>query len=91
MSRETPYYFECQCADSRHLLRFHLDPMEDHWPGELWAEILLNPWKPWYRRLWGAVQYVFGKPCGDFGSWMMLGDDVDRLMDMLQEHKDNVG
>ena len=85
--RDTPYYFECRCTDSRHLMRFHLEAAEVDWPAELWAEILLNPWKPWYKRLWGAIRYVFGRPCGDFGSWLMHTDDADRLIEMLQEYK----
>lgn len=74
-------YFDCDCSDFRHVFRFVLDADD----GELWLEVQLNLWLPWYLRLWHAVRYVFGKPrmYGHYDVTALRKDDFARLQALL--------
>jgi len=78
-------YMECKCMSSEHLIKFHLDVDE----GELCLDIHLADWKPWYKRIWTALKYVFGykSKYGDFDEVILKDEDVDRLMELLAYQK----
>ena len=75
-------YFDCQCDCSEHVLRFIIDPDD----GQVWTEVYLNPWHPWYQRLWIAIKYVFGHKSkyGAFDCTMLRTDDYPRFINMLE-------
>lgn len=54
------YYFDCQCSDFNHIFRFVLDFND----GEMWLEVHLNKFLPWYQRVWKAIKYIFNKEDG---------------------------
>lgn len=80
MKRE---YFSCQCSDFRHDIRFTLDP-ED---GQLWLEVNLEPIHTWYKRVWIAIKYVFGKDraYGYYDCTLMRTEDYPRLRKLLDK------
>jgi hypothetical protein len=69
-----------------HTLRFTLDTEF----GDLYAEAYLNPWHPWYKRIWLAIKYVLsiGHGVGHFDCWMMNYTDCDKLIALLQRASD---
>lgn len=70
-------YADCQCSDFNHTFRFTLDPSD----GELWLDVRLNRYEPWYRRVWIAVRYVFKRPeaYGHYDITMLREEDYDRI------------
>jgi hypothetical protein len=70
-------YFECQCGSMDHLLRVTVDT-ED---GDLWVEVRLNHYLPWYRRLLSAIKFVF--KAGNNSSFsdcaLLNPEDYDKL------------
>ena len=75
-------YFECQCLLAEHTIRFIYDPEY----GDLYTEIYLHQHKPWYVRIWYALQYIFGpgKGHGHFDSCLMKPQDCTSLIALLQ-------
>jgi hypothetical protein len=57
-------YVECGCESTEHTLRFTYNE-EDN---EVYTEVQLSRWHPWYRRVWLALKYVFGYQC-KYGHW----------------------
>lgn len=58
------HYVECECTSAEHTLRFTIDVDDE----VIYTEVHLNPWQPWYKRVWMAVKYVFGYRC-KYGNW----------------------
>jgi hypothetical protein len=58
------HYVECACESTEHTLRFTYDA-EDN---EVYTEVQLARWHPWYRRVWLALKYVFVYQC-KYGHW----------------------
>lgn len=55
-------YTICVCTDASHTMRFvlfHSDSL-DPYP-ELYVDVQLNQWRPWWSRAWYALLYVLGK------------------------------
>lgn len=77
----THHYFSCQCSDFGHIFRFVLDETD----GEIWLEVNLNVWTPWYARVWHAIRFVFGfkQAYGHFDVTMLRPEDHDRLHALL--------
>lgn len=75
------HYFECQCSDFNHIFRFGLDEVD----GEMWLEVNINPYLPWYKRVWEAVRYVFGRRAayGHYDVTMLCEKDCIRLGTLL--------
>jgi len=72
------HYFDCRCSDFGHTIRFTLDP-ED---GEIYLEIHLDLMRPWYKRWWQGIRYMFGKPasyCGNYDVTCLKPEDFPRL------------
>ena len=77
------HYVECQCSDFNHVFRFVLDEQE----GDVWLEVQLNVWLPWYKRLYHAVRYAFGKPkaYGHYDVTLLRDEDFLRLHVLLDK------
>ena len=75
------HYVECQCSDFNHVFRFVLDERD----GDLWLEVQLNLWRPWYKRLWSAIRFVFGRPeaYGHFDTTHLREEDYVKLHALL--------
>jgi|SRR5579885_805938 len=74
-------YFDCQCSDFGHTIRFVFDPKD----GDVWLEVHLYNWLPWYKRLWAAFLYVIKrhKPYGHYDTTMLRSEDFARLHSLL--------
>ncbi len=72
----------CQCSDFNHVVRFTLDPSD----GEVWLDVRLNHYDPWWKRVWNAVRYVFKRDVayGHYDVTMLREEDYDRLRDLLK-------
>ena len=79
---ETSYY-ECQCADPEHTLRFIYDPDEN----ELYTEVHLSQWHNMFKRMWMAIKYIFGYKCryGCFDCWMLKNEDCEGIKKLLNK------
>lgn len=60
-------YIECECSSLEHTMRLNWDN-ESSEEDAVWFDIYLNQYRPWYKRIWPAIQYVFGHKSkfGDF-------------------------
>jgi hypothetical protein len=76
-------YFDCICHSPEHTLRFVLDLDTDD--PIIYTEIFLNQYRPWYKRIWVAIKYIFGYKCkyGHWDSWELKIEDAKRLAQML--------
>ena len=82
------HYFDCVCTMAEHTLRFMYDP--DF--GDLYAELLLCQYHPWYKRLWYAFKYVLGfsnshDGAGHFSCWALNTEHCEKLISLLQRAK----
>lgn len=76
------HHFDCQCSDFNHTVRFTLDPQD----GDVYLEVRMNYFDPWYKRIWNAVKYVFKRDVayGFFDVTMLKDEDYDRVRDLLK-------
>ena len=90
----TEQYFTCTCKEMDHTLRFVFDPDKQK-DGEeykanptIYTEIRMVAYKPWYKRILLAINYVLGLDtrhhysCSEINQ---LSDDPDRMITMLSE------
>jgi hypothetical protein len=87
------YYIECECTSFDHLVR--LNWFEDHnvttiqdIDGWVYLEVKLSHYIPWYKRIWGAVKYVFGKDELTYCDTMISVNEAKRVVASLNEFTD---
>ena len=85
-------YYECTCGAPDHTLRFILDhgneDKDDTWPPTLYTEVMLSHFRPWHKRVWIGIKYMFGMETPDhYGGWELNREDADRLIKMLEDFK----
>src|SRR5262245_48269710 len=79
------HYFECTCSDFGHVFRFCFDSVD----GDIWIEVQLAPYGPWWARLWryakNAWKYVTGRQVsyGHYDTTILRLDDYDKIRDLL--------
>lgn len=80
------HYFECQCSDPEHTLRFTFD--DDKECPMVYASVFLSEC-PWYQRIWKAFKYIFGYKCayGHFQECILQAKDADRLIAIIEKLK----
>lgn len=87
----TTEHFECQCSSDEHTLKFTLDETSGDFEDlEIWTAVFLNQYRPWWKRVWVGLKYIFGynSRYGHWDCFIMRGKDVNRLMTMLQKYKE---
>jgi hypothetical protein len=74
-------YFDCECSDFNHVFRFVYDDLD----GDVWVEVQLRPWQAWYKRLWMAIRYLFGRSpaYGFYDTTMLRDEDFPRFHALL--------
>ena len=75
-------YFECKCHGDVHVLRYYIDRENN----EVYTSVYLNPWRPWYWRVWNGFRYMFGYQCRG-GAWdctIMKNEQIPALIALLQ-------
>ena len=88
-------YFTCECGKFDHTLRFILDLDENSIIPipTIYAELGLNHYLPWYKRLIIGIKYVFGTQTGAaYDCWMIdgKGEDPTKMISMLQKLKERM-
>lgn len=75
-------HFDCQCSDFNHTVRFTLDPQD----GDVYMDVRMNYYDPWYKRIWNAVKYVFKRDVayGHYDCTLLREEDFDRLRDLMR-------
>lgn len=82
-------YIECECKDASHVLRFVYDfETDDSYPPELYAEVHLRHYRPFWKRILNAIRYVAGfkSRYGDFDCTLIGKDEATRLQNLLKEY-----
>jgi hypothetical protein len=51
-------HFDCRCSHFDHLMRVTLDAYD----GDIWFELRMNHFLPWWKRVLVALAYVFKRP-----------------------------
>ncbi len=83
--------FDCSCGAMHHIMRVSTAMDDDGWTFCAF-EFRLNPYLPWYRRLWVALRYVFGRPgpkC-EYDAFILDVEKVGEIISILKRHKEAV-
>ena len=88
MSESINIYFECECHSDEHTLKFKLFP--DIEEPELYTSVYLRQWRPWYKRIWVAIKYIFGykSKYGDFDCFSMKREDASKFYNLAKKYKE---
>jgi hypothetical protein len=88
---ERGQFFECRCGCGEHVLRFVYVSMPDPDP-EVYTEIYLYYPDGILKRAWRAIKYFLGYKCayGDFDCFILRDDDVERLIGLLQNYREDM-
>ncbi len=96
MKYDENHLFMCECSDSDHLMLLRQwdwgkDGCRDEGDIEdiaLSVEVVLNPNRNWWGRLWTAIRYVFGKRSkyGALADILVRQEDVPRIRKILDEY-----
>lgn len=83
-------YFECVCSCYLHNIRlvwFQDDWMKEHnEEKELYIDIMLNHYQPFWKRIWIAIQYIFKKEsCRPYDCVTLSYDEAIKLKDFIGE------
>lgn len=72
--------FICTCNDVQH--QFVVHKLDD----EIYIEVLLNPERNFFKRIWIAIKYIFGHKSiyGYFDEIIVKPKDIDRLCKILR-------
>jgi len=79
-------YIQCECHMPNHSFLLSLDK-ED---ASLSLSVQLNHFLPWYKRIWVAVQYIFGRKPGVYYDWdsVILKDEgIKVISDLVRKYK----
>lgn len=74
----------CQCHSLDHMLQVSYDPDDP----QLYVTIHLEPHRPWWKRVWRAITYVFGVQArfGDWDEFLLNADDVKNIRGILNRY-----
>ena len=77
------YYVECRCGTIEHTLRFILDKQEK----EVYSEIQLNHYMPWYKRILPGIKYIFGSKFHgtNWDCWVMDETNIEQFKQMITD------
>lgn len=82
--------FICECHSTEHQFLVCYLPGDDKYEyDELSLEVHLTPKHGFWKRLWGAIKYVFGyrSRYGNWDSVIINPDDIDKLHEILEYYK----
>ena len=78
-------HIDCDCMDASHSMRFWYDSEFN----QIYTTIHLQPLAPWYKRVWIAIKFIFGKSGnkwdGEFDNWVINRHQIIKLRDYLNE------
>lgn len=90
MNKDNFIWINCDCNNAAHSMRFYIDPDEEYESGTIYVDYHLNTYQPFYKRVWGAICYIFGKhsPYGAFDTIILTKEKQEELQDILDKAKD---
>jgi len=79
-------YVECECRSPEHVIRLNYD---DYY-GDLSIFTQMNHDRPWWKRVWVGIKYMFGKGNKDWHctDTMIWNDETTKLIKFLEECRD---
>lgn len=80
------HWFDCQCSSMEHSFRVTYNENDC----EIYIEMRLGTWLPWWRRILNAFRYVFSPGSSRYGHYdevMLRGEDVGKLINILEKIK----
>ncbi len=79
----TLHRFECTCLTFDHNVRFEVD----NEIGTISISVPLNHWLPWWKRIWLAIKYVFGKTqrYGHYDTIQLNPNDYEKIKTILDQ------
>lgn len=79
------YHLECSCNSDEHELKFTIEAEE----GYIYISTFLNHYRPWYKRAWVAIKYIFGYKCkyGHFDNTLLDSKGVLQLKHIISEYE----
>lgn len=79
-------YVNCECHSPEHTFKISFDKEE----GELYLQVFLTTWEPWYKRIWPAVKYIFGYKCkyGHFDECIIDKHKSAQLFEIVKKFKE---
>lgn len=81
-------YIDCACSDPKHTLRFTSDAELS----EFVTEVHLNQYYGFFKRVWLAIKYVFGRSNknGHFDCTILNLSQVEELSTLLKTFKKDI-
>lgn len=78
-------YLDCACSTLDHTFAVNVDTSDDHLP--LWIDFHLCMWRPWYKRIWLAIKYIFGyqSKFGHYDTVCLDREQAYKLVDIINE------
>ena len=76
----------CACHSDEHQIIFHPDPDEDKYEKLIYMHTHLTSWKPWYKRAWYGIKYIFGHT-SKYGAWdeiILTKDHAKQLRELAK-------
>lgn len=79
------YYIECMCQSLEHTIRVCVDKEDEFTP--LWIDVHLIQYRPWYKRVWPAIRYIFGHKSkfGDFDTCCLERAQAEKIIAAIRE------
>lgn len=83
--RHEVQFFECDCHDLEHLIKFEL--WIDKNDADLYLSVFLNQHRNFFKRIWIAIKYIFGYKCryGHWDNWSLAIEDAERLKNLIEK------
>jgi len=85
MNNDTTY-LECDCRNPEHIVRIALYHDDIDLPPEIHFDIQAHNWKPFHKRVWAAIKYVFGQDLVWDDVLLSRKDEVDKLKSVLDQY-----
>lgn len=81
------HHIVCSCHSPEHIVEFVVNDEPDD-PDLFWVQVQLRQWRPWWKRVWVALRYVFGYQCryGHWDSASVSREEATKLRDYLNRH-----
>ena len=78
------YYFDCQCDNFDHIIRFTYDCN----PPEITVEVRMHDWLPWWKRVVFAFKFIFKMNRGigsDYDCTLLKKSDLPKLENLINQ------
>ena len=81
-------FLRCECHCPEHIVVISVNDNgfdEEPFPPEFYIETQANQWRPFYKRIWVALKYIFGAELV-WDNTMVHKDDIPKLQSALDHY-----